>query len=176
MGQPQSLHKNNSTLTSLAQSFDLNQYLGTWYEISRFPLKWESNCVNATAKYTKGEMDNTIMVENTCIMENGSTYSRKGMASIPINSGRKDHLKLVFTDGLPSDGPSDYWVLDTDYTTYALVGNEKRDHAWILCRYPMMSSCLYSALVTHLKTLSYDTTKLVTHTNTITACVDSNTI
>lgn len=175
MGQEQSLQNNNSSMMSLAQTFDSNAYLGTWYEIARFPLKWESQCVNATAKYTRGE-NNTIIVENTCILENGTTYSRRGIASVPANSKRKDHFKLVFNDGLPSDGPSDYWVLDTDYLNYALVGNEKRDQLWILSRQPMMSSCLYSALVTVSRTLSYDTTKILVHPNAIAPCVAASVV
>jgi lipocalin len=113
-----------------------------------------------------------LLVENTCYLEDGTTYSRFGIASYPPTPQCKDRFILRFIDGLPTDGPSDYWVLDTDYVTYAIVGNVKRDHAWILSRQPLMSHCLYSTLVAELKKLQYDVNKLSTHNNVLTPCVD----
>lgn len=170
MGQHQS-----SINSTLSKSFDLSKYIGTWYEIARFPLVWESKCINATAKYILDETGNAISVENTCILQDGSSYSRKGIAFLAEGEQSKNHLKLIFNDGLPADGLSDYWVLDTDYCNYALVGNEKRNHLWVLSRRPMMSYCVYSALKNLAQNVyRYDTNKLTLHPNTIVPCIDAN--
>src|SRR5690606_32408055 len=96
MGQTQSpqgtnLNSESNTPTLLAESFDIERYLGTWYEISSFPLIWEIGCVRAVAQYGKVEgKDNSITVENTCVLKSGKTYSRKGIASLPEDSIDKD--------------------------------------------------------------------------------------
>ena len=60
-----------SDLTTVP-SVDLNRYLGKWYEISRYPNRFQKRCVgDTTATYTLRE-DGKITVLNSC---------RKGMAT-----------------------------------------------------------------------------------------------
>ena len=44
---------------------DMNRYLGTWYEIARFPNKFEKDCTHVTATYALAA-DQTIQVNNAC--------------------------------------------------------------------------------------------------------------
>jgi apolipoprotein D and lipocalin family protein len=41
---------------------DLNRYVGTWYEISRFPNRFQKGCVGTTATWKK-----RLIVENSRI-------------------------------------------------------------------------------------------------------------
>jgi apolipoprotein D and lipocalin family protein len=34
------------------ENFDVNKYLGTWYEIARFDFRFEKNLNNVTAQYS----------------------------------------------------------------------------------------------------------------------------
>lgn len=159
--------------TAAANNFDVNSYLGTWYEIGRFPLQWENLCVFSTAEYKAGAEKGSIQVTNTCKMQDGTSFSRTGLATPTASdaSGRK--FVLTFTDKLPSDGPAPYWVLDTDYQTYAIVGNgDKKTHAWILSRTPAMSQCLANVLAEKLHTdFGYNMQGFVWHQGLLTPCV-----
>ena len=46
-------------------SVDLERYLGTWYEIARYPNRFQEGCVASMATYTKRE-DGRIRVVNEC--------------------------------------------------------------------------------------------------------------
>jgi len=156
----------------LGKPFDLERYLGTWYEIGRFPLSWEASCTGATAVYAKGPQPNSILVENTCLLERGRSFSRKAIARVNPRFQDKNKLILVFNDELPSDGPADYWVLDTNYANYALVGNATKTHLWVLSRKPFLSQCVCLALAQRLEhDFGYDVSKIQWHTNLIAACI-----
>lgn len=45
------------------KNFDVNQYLGKWYEIARFDFRFEKDLNNTTAEYSKNE-DGSIKVKN----------------------------------------------------------------------------------------------------------------
>ena len=45
------------------QPFNINKYLGKWYEIARLDFKYERNLNNVTATYSLKE-DGTIKVDN----------------------------------------------------------------------------------------------------------------
>ena len=44
---------------------DTERYLGKWYEIARFPNRFEKNCEGVTAEYARRD-DGMIAVTNTC--------------------------------------------------------------------------------------------------------------
>ena len=111
--------------------FEPARYLGTWYEVARYPVPFEAGCVGVTAEY--GAIDaETISVKNTCRNPDGSVKSViEGSATI-VGPGR---LKVRFPS-VPF-GAADYWVLWTDesYRT-AVVGAPNGRSGWILNRSP----------------------------------------
>lgn len=114
------------------QDFDALRYLGTWYEIARYPVPFQSGCVATTAKYEPIN-SSTVGVINTCREDalNGKVKQIEGRADI-VSPGK---LKVSF-DGVPFV-KGDYWVLWTDksYTT-AVVGVPSGKAGWILSRTP----------------------------------------
>lgn len=163
MGQTQS-----SYVSETQVNFDVRQYSGKWYEIAKFPLKWEIGCSNAVAEYTYEPITKMLYVKNSCETKDGKIYSREGKASLTETSGK---LKLIFDDGLPNDGVSDYWVLSTDYMSYALVGGPTKEFLWVLSRSPQMSQCLYKRIVhTLYNVFRYDTQRLLLNANKLTLC------
>ena len=111
--------------------FESERYLGTWYEVARYPVPFEAGCVGVTAEY--GALsDTTISVKNTCRREDGSVRSViNGEAEI-VGPGQ---LKVRFPS-VPF-GAADYWVLwvDEGYRT-AVVGAPNGRSGWILNRSP----------------------------------------
>jgi len=137
------------------QPFDFNLYTGAWYEYQRFSVAYEAFVKCGKAQYQVQRYDqNTggpiLSVTNSGIKElkiGDHTIFRKnsstvGQATIPDLS---QPAKLVVTFGgqiLSYFARGDYWVLSTDYNSYALVYSCTAlpfnvgyfDVAWILTR------------------------------------------
>lgn len=111
--------------------FEPQRYLGTWYEVARYPVPFEAGCVGVTATYGMRD-DGLLSVLNICRDPRGVETSRiEGTAEI-VGPGR---LKVRFAS-VPFVA-ADYWVLwtDQDYET-AVVGAPNGRSGWILNRTP----------------------------------------
>lgn len=135
--------------------FEPDRYLGTWYEIARYPVFFEAGCVGVTAEYGARE-DGLISVRNTCRNPDGSIRSTiEGTAEI-VGPGR---LKVRFASVPFVAG--DYWVLwvDDDYRT-AVVGTPNGRAGWILNRDPTIPQDRLNAALEMLDFNGYDTSRL----------------
>lgn len=136
---------------------DLGRYVGTWYEISAFPQRFERGCTATTANYTLRD-DGQIDVVNRCNKDSpdGPEKVAKGRARVV---DRSTNAKLEVSFFWPFWG--DYWIVDLgpDYD-YAVVGHPSRDYLWILSRTPTMDPELYDAIVRRLQTQAFDTDRL----------------
>ena len=137
---------------------DLNRYLGTWYEIARFPNRFQEGCVASRATYTLLE-DGKIGVLNQCYKGglSGELSSATGKAWV-VDKETNAKLKVSFF--WPFTG--DYWIIDLgENYEYAVVGHPGRTYLWILSRTPEMDEALYNRLLERLQRQGYDTTKLI---------------
>ena len=137
---------------------DLNRYTGTWYEIARYPHRFQEGCVATTAIYTlRG--DGKIDVLNQCRLEelDGKLKSAQGTAWV-VDKTTNAKLKVSFF--WPFSG--DYWIIELgDNYEYAVVGHPERTYLWILSRTPTMDKDFYEELIERIKNKGYDTTKLL---------------
>ncbi|CAN5124073.1 lipocalin family protein [soil metagenome] len=129
---------------------DLKRYSGKWFEIARYPNKFQKKCVgNTTATYTIKDED-TIEVLNQCVEKNGTTDEAKGKAEV-VDSATNAKLKVRFAPSFLSFLSSvrgDYWIIDLDDNyQYAAVGDPKREYFWILSRTPEMSDAIYQNIL-----------------------------
>jgi len=137
---------------------DLSKYTGTWYEIARYPNRFQKGCVGTTAQYTLRD-DGKINVLNQCreTTLDGKLLSAKGTAKIV---DMKTNAKLKVTFFWPFYGH--YWIIDLgENYEYAVVGHPDRKYLWILSRTPEMDEGLYNQILERLKLQSYDITKLI---------------
>jgi len=137
---------------------DLNRYAGTWYEISRFPNRFQKGCVGTTATYTIRK-DGKIGVVNQCRKGtlDGEISSVKGTAWIV---DKKTNAKLKVSFFWPFSGH--YWIIDLgENYDYAVVGQPDRKYLWILSRLPKMDEKIYNLILEKLKLQFYDTSKLI---------------
>jgi apolipoprotein D and lipocalin family protein len=138
-------------------SVDLNRYLGKWYEIARYPNRFEKNCVaDVTAHYTLRD-DGKINVLNSCRQPDGKMKSSKGSAKV---ADPQSNAKLKVTFFWPFYG--NYWIidLDPDYR-YAVVSEPGRDYLWILSRTPQLPNDVYEGIATRLRAQGLDPGKLI---------------
>ena len=137
---------------------DMNRYVGTWYEISRFPNRFQKGCVGTTATYTIRK-DGKIDVLNQCRKGtlDGEISSVKGTARVVDN---KTNAKLKVSFFRPFSGH--YWIIDLgENYDYAVVGHPDRKYLWILSRSPKMDEKIYNLILEKLNLQFYDTSKLI---------------
>lgn len=138
---------------SAVMSFDLDRYLGDWYEIARFDHNFERGISHAKAQYTLND-NGTVSVTNTGI-KNGKHSEARGKAKLTGTVGR---LRVSFF------GPfySDYRVmmLDNSYN-YALVGSKSPKYLWILSRTPEVPDDIIKQILDVASGRGYDTDKLI---------------
>src|SRR5512135_502255 len=140
---------------SVVQYVDLKRYIGEWYEISRYPNRFQENCVSSKAIYTLLE-DGRIGVLNQC--NDGSFTGKlrvaKGKAWVvdPVTNAK---LKVSFF--WPFSG--DYWIIELgENYEYAVVGHPKRRYLWILSRTKTLDPDVYSGILDRLEAKhGYDT-------------------
>src|SRR3954469_16364143 len=108
--------KSKRTLTTVP-SVDLQRYLGKWYEIARYPNRFERECVSdVSAMYLLRE-DGNIQVVNACRRSDRKIKESRGYAKIVEGS---NNAKLRVTFFWPFFG--DYWIIDLDRDyQYAVV-------------------------------------------------------
>ena len=143
-------------------SVDLTRYAGRWYEIARYPNRFQRQCVgDVTAEYTQ-ERDR-IRVVNRCRKADGTMDSAEGVAK--QTPGKPDsQLKVRFAPAVLSFIPAvwgDYWIigLAPDYS-YAVVGEPSRNYLWILSRTPRLESSAYSEALETAKANGFDPNRL----------------
>lgn len=173
MGHAQTMEPQPTVSTSdVVANLDLTKYSGTWFEIARLPLVWENACQYAEAVYEFDMKDQVMNVSNICLNDkNYEIFRRTGVARRANDNSTNGKLLLNFTDNLPSDGESSYWVLLTDYVSYAVVGNDKRDKLWVLSRTKNMSECTYRGIINKLARMGHkEQTQLELHKNILTSC------
>jgi apolipoprotein D and lipocalin family protein len=145
-------------------SLDLKEYLGKWYEIAKYPNRFQKNCAgDTTAEYIKTP-DGRIQVINRCKTEDGPFEEAKGVAKRIGESGSAK-LKVRFAPAWLSFIPAvwgDYWVIDLDENyQLAAVSEPSRTYLWILSRTPSVRTSDYDALIARLKGRGFDIRKIV---------------
>jgi apolipoprotein D and lipocalin family protein len=137
---------------------DLNKYGGTWYEIARYPNRFQEGCVGTSATYTLLQ-DGKIGVLNQCRKGSldGEISSAKGKAWV-VDKETNAKLKVSFF--WPFSG--DYWIIDLgENYEYAVVGHPDRKYLWILSRTPEMDDPTYNLILERIRKQSYDVSKLM---------------
>lgn len=142
---------------------DIDRYVGTWYEIARFPNRFQEQCTgNVTAHYGK-RADGEIAVGNRCSTKDGRTDEVAGRARV-VDTAFNARLKVRFAPEWLGWIPylwADYWIIElADDYSYAAVGDPSREYLWILSRTPTMSAQEYKSVVNLLTEQGFDTTKL----------------
>jgi apolipoprotein D and lipocalin family protein len=137
-------------------NFELNRYLGKWYEIARLPFKYEKDLVNVTATYSLRK-DGKVKVVNEGFKntKNGKHKVAKGKAKFGKNLDL-GYLRVSFF------GPfyGDYIIveLDPEYT-YAMVASTSK-YLWILSRESRMDKAVLDTLIKKAQKLGFDTNRL----------------
>lgn len=144
-------------------SLDVPRYLGTWYEIAKFPNWFQKKCVGNTRAVYSLRPEGTLKVMNSCKTADGDTSEAEGTAR-QIGSQDSPKLEVRFAPAWLSFLPmvwGDYWVIDLDSQyQVAAVSDPRREYLWILSRTPQLDKKAYEALLQRLQAQQFDIRKL----------------
>ncbi|MBC7513543.1 MAG: lipocalin family protein [Herminiimonas sp.] len=154
---------NPSPLRAIA-AIDLPRYMGSWYEIARYPNRFQKKCVGFTRADYSILADGSVQVANQCRLADGSTDRAVGQAR-QLGSADSPRLKVRFAPAWLSFLPAvwgDYWVIDLDrgYQLVA-VSEPKREYLWVLARTPVVDAAPLEALFSRLHEQGFDLHKLL---------------
>jgi len=123
---------------AVQQDFDPARYLGKWYEIQKMPMVFQrGQCCTATYSL---QSPGVVGVLNAELLADGTVNTISGTAK-PKDPAEPAKLEVTFFEYSP---PSPYWVLSTDYGSYALIyscndfGLFHVEFSWILSREPTL--------------------------------------
>lgn len=138
-------------------NFQLERYLGRWYEIARLDHSFERGLSRVTAEYSLNE-DGTVRVVNRGYSAEDRAWQQSEGRAKFVADKNTGHLKVSFF------GPfyASYVVvaLDEDYR-HALVAGFNKSYLWILSREPEMSAAEVQALVAKAKSLGFPADRLM---------------
>ena len=152
----------DQTVKTIA-AVDVPRYLGTWYEIAKFPNWFQKKCVGNTKAVYTAKLDGNLRVLNSCKTANGETSEAEGAAR-QIGAKDSPRLEVRFAPEWLSFLPlvwGDYWVIDLDpQYQVAAVSDPRREYLWVLSRTPQLDPKVYDDLLLRLKQQQFDVRKL----------------
>jgi apolipoprotein D and lipocalin family protein len=153
----------NDVPVKTISSLDVPRYLGTWYEIAKYPNWFQKKCVSNTKAVYSARTDGTLKVLNSCKTAEGEISEAEGTAR---QIGAKDSPKLEvrFAPAWLSFIPlvwGDYWVIDLDpQYQVAVVSDPSREYLWILSRTPQLDKKVYEDVLRRIQNQQFDVRKL----------------
>ena len=138
--------------------FDVNRYLGTWYEIARLDHKFERNLTHVTAQYSLRD-DNGLRVINQGYNPAKKGWERAEGKAYFIDDTNVGRLKVSFFG--PIYSAYNIFSLDKDSYDYAMVTGPDRSYLWILARSPDLDKSILKKLVNKAKDLNFNTDQLI---------------
>ncbi len=144
-------------------SVDLKKYSGKWFEIGKYPNKFQKQCVgNTTATYTI-KRDGKLEVLNECVKKDGSSDLAKAAGKIDDKTTNAK-LKVRFAPGALSFLPfvwANYWIIDLDPNyEYAVIGEPKREYLWILSRKAEITEVAYQTILRQVEAKGYNPSRI----------------
>ena len=138
--------------------FDLNRYLGTWYEIARLDHGFERGLSNVTATYSLREDGGVKVVNRGYNAEKEEWDEAEGKAYF-LGDEDVGQLKVSFFG--PFYGGYNIVELDKEGYQYSLVVGPDRSYLWILARTPDLDDAILDRLVAKARELGFPTDELI---------------
>jgi len=138
--------------------FELNRYLGTWYEIARMDHSFERGLQQVTANYSL-RSDSGVKVINKGFNPDKKKWKEADGKAYFVGEPDIGQLKVSFFG--PFYGGYNIIELDKDSYQYSLVCGPNLSYLWILARDPNLDQRIVERLVAKAKSLGFETDKLI---------------
>lgn len=140
------------------EGFELDRYLGTWYEIARLDHSFERGLTNVTAHYSIRDGGGVAVSNRGFDTGKGEWDEAEGKAYF-VDDPDVGRLKVSFFG--PFYGAYNVFVLDRDDYGYAVVAGPNRSYLWILARTPDIGDALRDELVAKAANAGFATDELI---------------
>lgn len=140
------------------RNFDLNRYLGKWYEIARLDHSFERGLENVTAEYSLRQDGGITVLNRGYSPEKNQWKAATGKAYF-VDRANEGHLKVSFFG--PFYGSYVVFELDINKYEYAFVSGPNKSYLWLLARTPNLQQEIIEKFKTKSKDLGFDTSKLI---------------
>lgn len=138
--------------------FELNKYLGKWYEIARLDHSFERGLTKVTAEYSVRD-DGGVRVLNRGFSEKEGQWQEAQGKAYFVNEQDQAYLKVSFF------GPfyGSYVVFDLDKQGYqtAFVSGPNNAYLWLLSRTPTVEPELIERFISVSAQRGFDTSSLI---------------
>jgi apolipoprotein D and lipocalin family protein len=139
-------------------NFDLNRYLGTWYEIARLDHRFERGLNNISADYTMNT-NNSIKVINKGWNVTDQKWEQAEGKAYFVEQHDIGRLKVSFFG--PFYGGYNIIDLDKKNYSYAMVTGPDKSYFWILSRTKQLPKATLDALINRAKVLGFPVDKFI---------------
>lgn len=137
--------------------FELDKYLGTWFEIARFDFRFERKLTNVTALYLMNE-DGSVKVINRGYNPDKNRWEEAEGKAVFVSDPDVAMLKVSFFG--PFYSGYNVMAIDPEYR-YALVFGRNLDYMWLLSRDKTMPKSIEKKYLDKAAEAGYDLSSLI---------------
>ena len=138
--------------------FELDRYVGRWYEIARLDHSFERGLDNITAEYSLRDDGGVKVINRGYSKEDNEWRQAEGKAYF-VDDTNSGHLKVSFF------GPfyGSYIIFDLDMKDYqhAFISGPSTSYLWLLSRTPQVSEKIIGQFRKRAVEFGFDTSKLI---------------
>jgi len=138
--------------------FELNRYLGKWYEIARLDHSFERGLTQVTAEYSL-KPDGGVKVINRGYSAAKQEWKEAEGKAYFVNGDNEAYLKVSFFG--PFYGAYVVFGLDQQDYQYAFISGPDTDYLWLLARTPTVSPEVIQQFIKMAKARGFDTDSLI---------------
>jgi apolipoprotein D and lipocalin family protein len=138
--------------------FEVDRYLGKWYEIARLDHAFERGLSRVTAEYSRAQ-DGGIVVVNRGYDDSSKTC--KSIRGRAYSIGGKDVGSLKVSFFRPFYSGYHVIALDREGYRHAMVCGATRSYLWILARTPRLDPAIVKDLTAKAKRWGFATDQLL---------------
>lgn len=138
--------------------FELNRYLGKWYEIARLDHSFERGLSNVSATYSPRE-DGGVKVVNRGYDDRAGVWKEVEGRAYFTGEPSVGSLKVSFFG--PFYGGYHIIALDKENYSWAMISGPSRNYLWILAREQELPPAVLEDLLQQARVLGFATDQLI---------------
>lgn len=138
--------------------FEINRYLGKWYEIARLDHSFERGLTSVTAEYRLQDDGSVSVLNKGYDTEKAAWKTAEGKAKF-VDTPDIAHLKVSFFG--PFYGSYIVFGLDKQQYQYAFISGPNHDYLWLLARTPQVDQAVMDQFIQQALERGFDTDELI---------------
>ena len=140
------------------EDFDVNRYLGTWYEIARLDHSFERGLIKVSAEYSLRD-DGGVSVINRGFSIKDNKWKEANGKAFFVESEDTGYLKVTFFG--PFYGSYVVFDLDQEDYQYSFVSGPDTSYLWLLSRTRQVPDEVLQRFMDSATALGFDTGDLI---------------